>query len=148
MELTNADYTFSAEPGLVDMDAVCRLLASTYWAADRSREHIATSIRHSLCFFVFHEGRQVGFARVVTDHATHGYLCDVVIEEAHRGKNVGQRLVQFILDHPLLATCRIDLFTRDAQGFYEPFGFGPHRFDCLVRYPPCYADRKTSSTAS
>jgi ribosomal protein S18 acetylase RimI-like enzyme len=148
MELADARYTLTDDRNRVDLDSVCRLLAGTYWASSRSREHIAVSIGHSLCFSVFHEGLQVGFARVITDQATHGYLCDVVIDEAHQGKGVGQRLLQFILDHPQLATCRIDLFTRDAQGFYEPFGFGPHRFECLVRYPPDYADRKTSSTAS
>lgn len=148
MELTEAGYTLTDERNRVDLDVVCRLLASTYWAGKRSREHIATSIRNSLCFSAFHKGLQVGFARVITDQSTHGYLCDVVLDEAHRGKGIGQTLLKFILDHPQLRTCRIDLFTRDAQGFYEPFGFGPHRFECLVRYPPDYAGGNTSSTAS
>ncbi len=148
MQLIEAGYTLTDEHNRVDLDAVCRLLASTYWAAKRSREHVETSIQHSLCFSVFHDGAQVGFARVITDQSTHGYLCDVVLDEAHRGKGIGQTLLKFILGHPQLRTCRIDLVTRDAQGFYEPFGFGPHRFECLVRYPSGVPAAKTSSTAS
>lgn len=148
MELTDAGYTYTDDRSRVDLDTVCRLLATTYWANTRSREQIATSIQHSLCFSVFLAGKQVGFARVITDHATHGYLCDVVIDESQRGQGIGKLLLKFILDHPALAQCRIDLFTKDAQEFYRPMGFGTHRFECLVRYPPGYAAGNTSSTAS
>ena len=148
MQLIEAGYTLTDERTRLDVDAVCRLLTSTYWAAKRSREHVETSIQHSLCFSVFHEGAQVGFARVITDQSTHAYLCDVVIDVAHRGKGVGQALVKFILDHPLLKTCRIDLLTLDATGFYEPFGFGRHPHECMTRYPSGAPAPKTSSTAS
>ncbi len=148
MQLIEAGYTLTDERTGVDIDAVCRLLAETYWASKRSREHIETSIQHSLCFSVFHKGAQVGFGRVITDYSTHAYLCDVVIDPQHRGKGVGQTLVKFIIDHPLLRTCRIDLLTLDATGFYEPFGFGRHPNECLTRYPTGAPAPKTSSTAS
>jgi GNAT superfamily N-acetyltransferase len=136
-------YELTDETVRQDLDAVTALLRSTYWAADRPRSVMERSLRNSLCFGLFHEAVQVGFARVVTDFATVGYLCDVVIADGHRGKGVGKWMLNCILEHPQLKGCRIDLFTKDAQEFYRGFGFGPHRYTNMVRYPP-----STSSTAS
>ncbi len=132
-------YTLLDEPEQLDLEAITALLQATYWAGTRSRETIARTMRHSLNFGLFHGRQQIGFARVVTDHATVGYLCDVVIAPAHQGQGLGKWMLQVILDHPELRTCRIDLFTKDAQTFYQQFGFGPHKFTNLVRYPADYA---------
>jgi ribosomal protein S18 acetylase RimI-like enzyme len=139
MDWHHDNYLLTDDSARLDLDAVCALLQSTYWAAQRSRATIQASLRHSLNFSLFRGGIQVGFARVVTDYATHGYLCDVIIAEGHRGRGVGTWMLRQILDHPALAGCRIDLFTRDAQEFYRRLGFGPHKFPCLVRYPSGYA---------
>jgi len=136
-------YELTDETTRLDLDAVTALLQSTYWAADRPRSVMERSLQNSLCFGLFHEAVQVGFARVVSDFATVGYLCDVVIADGHRGKGVGKWMLNCILEHPQLKGCRIDLFTKDAQEFYRAFGFGPHRYTNMVRYPP-----STSSTAS
>lgn len=133
------EYSLTDERERLDLDAVTALLHSTYWASNRGRDVILRTIEHSLNFGLFHGGRQVGFARVVTDRATVGYLCDVVVADGHRGRGLGKWILQTILDHPELKTCRIDLFTRDAQDFYHQFGFGPHKYSNLVRYPPDYA---------
>ena len=132
-------YCLTDDRARIDLDAVWKLLQSTYWASRRSREIIEKSLRHSIGFSLLCGSAQAGFARVVTDYSTHGYLCDVVIAEAHRGKGIGTWMVRQILDHPELASCRIDLFTRDAQEFYRPLGFGAHKDHCLVHYPPGYA---------
>ena len=129
-------YELTDEAARLDLDAVTALLKSTYWAADRSRSVMERSVQNSLCFGLFHESVQVGFARVVTDFATVGYLCDVVIADGHRGKGVGKLMLNCILEHPQLKGCRIDLFTKDAQEFYRGLGFGPHRYTNMVRYPP------------
>lgn len=128
-------YELTDEAARQDLDAVTALLRSTYWAADRPRSVMERSMQNSLCFGLFHEAVQVGFARVVTDFATVGYLCDVVIADGHRGKGVGKWMLNCILEHPQLKGCRIDLFTKDAQEFYRGFGFGPHRYTNMVRYP-------------
>lgn len=128
-------YELTDEAARQDLDAVTALLRSTYWAADRPQSLVERSMRNSLCFGLFHEAVQVGFARVVTDFATVGYLCDVVIADDHRGKGVGKWMLNCILEHPQLKGCRIDLFTKDAQEFYRGFGFGPHRYTNMVRYP-------------
>jgi ribosomal protein S18 acetylase RimI-like enzyme len=133
------DYLLTDAPERMDLDAICNLLHSTYWASTRSRDVIEKTLRHSLNFGLFRAERQIGFARVVSDRATVGYLCDVIIAPEQRGAGLGQWMLGRILEHPELKTCRIDLFTRDAQEFYARFGFGPHTFTNLVRYPPDYA---------
>ena len=83
-------------------------------------------MEHSLCFGAFDEGRQVGFARVISDRATFAYICDVFALESHRGGGVGKSLMAAIMAHPeLQGLRRWTLFTRDAQGLYRKFGFGP-----------------------
>jgi len=67
--------------------------------------------------------KQVGFARVVTDRATFAWLCDVFVDEAHRGRGLGKRLVESVVGHPDLEGLAIVLATRDAHGLYERFGF-------------------------
>lgn len=138
MEWKNGDYTLTDEPARLDIGMVCLLLWNTYWAENRSREIIENSLRHSLTFSLFHQDKQVGFGRVVTDYTTVSYLCDVVIAPEHRGKGIGKWMLQCILDHPKLSTTRMDLFTKDAQEFYRQFGFGKHKFESMVRYPPNY----------
>ena len=136
MEWTRDSYTISDDHRRLNLDAVCKLLWGTYWAADRGRGPIAKSLRNSLAFGVYQGDEQVGIARVVTDRSTVGYLCDVIISDQHRGAGLGKWLIECILDHPDLQGCRIDLFTRDAQELYRGFGFGPHRYTSMVRYPP------------
>jgi ribosomal protein S18 acetylase RimI-like enzyme len=136
MEWTHNDYTLTDDPDRIDFAELCSLLWGTYWAETRGREVIERSVRRSLSFALLRGGKLAGFARVVTDAATVGYLCDFVIGEAHRGAGIGQWMLTQILAHPDLRGCRIDLFTRDTQEFYKPFGFGPHKFTSMVRYPP------------
>ena len=136
MQWRHDDYLLTDELARLNFDAVCKLLHSTYWGKNRSTEVIEASLRYSINFSLFCGDNQVGFARIISDRSTQGYLCDVVIAEAHRGKGVGKWMIQQILNHPELRGCRIDLFTRDAQEFYRPFGFGPHKDVSLVRYPP------------
>jgi GNAT superfamily N-acetyltransferase len=139
MEWHRGEFTISDDPAWLDLTAICTLLAGTYWGNERAPETVARSVAHSLCFGIYKGGALIGFARVVTDRATVGYLCDVVIAAEHQRGGLGGWLLACILEHPDLLHCRIDLFTRDAQDFYERFGFGPHRFTSMVRYPPQYS---------
>ena len=104
---------------------VVRLMKQTYWANSRPQAQIEKSMRHSSCFGVCVEGEShlVGFARVITDHATTYYLCDVVIDEPCRGQGLGKALVSHIVSLPEYAGLRGFLFTRDAHGLYEQYGF-------------------------
>jgi ribosomal protein S18 acetylase RimI-like enzyme len=131
------DYELSDDAARLDLDRVCELLRDTYWAAGRSREQIALSVRNSLCFSVFHGGRQVGLARVLTDHGASSYLCDVVIDPDHRARGLGGWLMRSILEHPSVIRTRMLLVTRDAQAFYRQHGFATHPFECMVRAEAC-----------
>ncbi len=82
------------------------------------------SIEGSVCFGVYFKNEQVGFARVITDKATFGYLADVFILEPHRGKGLSKSLMQFIMTHSALQGLRRwMLITGDAHGLYKKFGF-------------------------
>ena len=118
----------SSDPGDVDLDWLAPALGErAYWAIGRSREVIEASISGSLCFSAFRDGLQVGFARVVTDRATFGWVCDVFVDETERGSGIGGRLIEAIVTDPRLVTCRLVLATRDAMALYERFGFSPLR---------------------
>src|SRR5262245_14612244 len=100
MEWTHDGYTLTDDRTRADPDAVHRLLRGTYWAAARSRELVKLSIDNSLCFSVYHQGRQVGVARVLTDVGAISYLCDVVLEARHRSRGLGTWVMERILEHP------------------------------------------------
>ncbi|KAF0995175.1 GNAT family N-acetyltransferase [Geobacillus sp. TFV-3] len=108
----------------MQLDRVCGFLARSYWAHGRSRETIVKSLNHSLCFSLFYGDRQIGIARVITDRATFAYLCDVFIDEAYRGQDLGKWLLSCVLAHPDVAAVRkVMLATKDAHGLYRQFGF-------------------------
>src|SRR6185503_1386265 len=90
------------------------------------RETVERSIRNSLCFGVYAAGKQIAFARVITDRAVFAYLADVFVIPEFRGRGVAKLLMRTILAHPALQTLRsFVLGTRDAHGLYSQFGFGP-----------------------
>jgi GNAT superfamily N-acetyltransferase len=101
-----------------------RLLKDAYWSAKRTPEKIERSMRNSLVIGAYDGDRQVGIARVVTDYATFAWLCDVIVDEAYRGRRIGRALVAAALAHPdLQGMRRWMLATRDAHELYRPFGF-------------------------
>jgi GNAT superfamily N-acetyltransferase len=121
-----SDYEISADRARVDVDAVHAYLTRSYWSAGIPREIVARAIAHSICFSAFRDGAQVGFARIVTDHAVFAYLADVYVLEAHRGRGVSKRLMQALVAHPdLKGLRRMHLVTNDAHGLYAQFGFKP-----------------------
>jgi GNAT superfamily N-acetyltransferase len=130
MERNEGEYLFSDNRELLSLETICGFLKRSYWAGQRSREVIAKSIEHSLCYGVYHQGRQIGFARVVTDHAVIYWLCDVFIDEVHRGLGLGKKLITFVVESDELKGLTGILGTRDAHKLYEQFGFerDPVRF--------------------
>jgi GNAT superfamily N-acetyltransferase len=129
MTITKGEYCISTDKSRMDIDFIHDFLDSSYWAAGITKEVIMRSVNGSLCFGVFYQsdpGRQVGFARMITDGATFAYLADVFIDEKFRGKGLSKWLVEVILAHPdLQGLRRILLATRDAHGLYTQYGFTP-----------------------
>ena len=96
----------------------------TPWARGIDRSRVDRAIDASLCFGVFVDGAQIGFARVITDGATFAYLCDVFVEPAFRGRGVARQLMVAIGAHPELQDLRrFALVTSSAHGLYARFGF-------------------------
>ena len=122
--MREAQYEISLDPARVDVEAAHAYLSSSYWAQGIPIDLLRKAIANSLCVAAFHQGVQVGFARVVTDRATFAYLADVYVLEAHRGRGLSRRLVAALLDQPeMQGLRRLMLVTRDAHGLYEKFGF-------------------------
>jgi len=114
----------TTDPSRVDLDILDYWLNKTYWAEGRPREVIERSVQNSLNFSAFLGGEFIGFARVVTDRATFGWVCDVVVEDKARGQGVGKALMQAIVEHPdLKGIKRLLLATLDAHGLYAQYGF-------------------------
>ena len=134
------NITISCDPSDIDLDVVHGFLShDAYWCRNVPRELLAKAIANSLCFSAFDDGRQVGFARVVSDRATFAYLCDVFVLPDARGKGVSKAMMQAIDVHPdLQGLRRFLLATADAHGLYAQFGFEPitrpERF--MERYRP------------
>ena len=118
-------YLLSTAKSQLDVDVIHHFLSEeSYWAKGVPRELVEKSIAHSLCFGIYHSENMVGFARMITDHATSAYLADVFILPGHRGKGLSKWMVQCILEHPdLQGLRRMLLATRDAHGLYAQFGF-------------------------
>ncbi|QXI40476.1 GNAT family N-acetyltransferase [Pseudomonas xantholysinigenes] len=120
------DFSLSADKTRLDLDVIHAFLTGSTWAAGISRDRVETSIANSLCMGAYAGQQQVGFARLVTDYATFGYLCDVFVDERYRGLGLGRRLSEALLDVPeVQALRRILLATTTAPWLYEKLGFTP-----------------------
>ena len=138
-EWTRGSLLVSTDRSRIDVDMVHGYLRDSYWAAGMPRALLQRAIANSLAFGVYDGANQVGFARVITDCATYAYLSDVFIVEAYRGRGLSKWMMECILAHPdLQGLRRFSLFTRDASGLYERYGFAPARSPSvyLERYAP------------
>ena len=118
------NYYVSSEKSKIQFPIVKRLMEQSYWAKDRSEQIITETIKNSLCYGAYLEdGRQIAFARVITDYVTSYYLCDVVVDEAYRGVGVGTTLIREIVEDSRLRGLRGILATGYAQSLYRKFGF-------------------------
>ena len=123
-EWRRGGLTISTDRSKLDRKAIHEFLTASYWATGIPRDVVDRSIDGALCFGVFEDGRQVGFARVITDSATFAYLADVFVLESHRGRGLAAWLMECILAHPdLQGLRRWMLLTRDAHPLYRKRGF-------------------------
>ncbi|MBD1589608.1 GNAT family N-acetyltransferase [Pseudomonas typographi] len=116
----------SLDKGRLDITFIHTFLSTSSWAAGISRDRVETSIANSLCAGAYDGQQQVGFARLVTDFATFGYLCDVFVGARYRGLGLGRRLSETLLGVPEAQSLRrILLATTTAPWLYEKLGFTP-----------------------
>ena len=128
----------SNERGDVDLDVVHGFLSTlSTWCPGIPRATVERAIANSLCFSAWQHGRQVGFARVVSDYATFAYLADVFVLPAFRGQGISKALMAAVVAHPSLQKLRRFLLaTSDAHGLYAAYSFTPlHKPE---RFMECY----------
>ncbi len=123
-EEQRGDYLLSLDKERLQLDVIEDFLAKrSYWAQGRSLDTIRLSIQNSVCFAIYHQGRQVAFARLVTDQITFAWLCDVYVDDEERGLGLGKWLVQAVCDYTDRQGIRRTLLaTRDAHGLYQTYG--------------------------
>jgi GNAT superfamily N-acetyltransferase len=116
--------TVSTDKNKLDITFIHNFLKDSYWAKDRTIEIVKISIENSLCFGIYLDNEQIGFARVVTDFAIFAYLMDVFIIEKHRGKGYSTILIDSMLTNSKLKSIKQwGLVTLDAHFLYKKFGF-------------------------
>jgi GNAT superfamily N-acetyltransferase len=132
-------FVYSTEKERLDLDFIHTYLSErSYWAQGIPPAVTAKAIENSCCFGVYRDGKQVGFARIVTDYATFGYLADVFIAENFRGQALSKNLMDFIFSFEEIKKFRrMILVTKDAHTLYARHGFKglafPDRFMELHR---------------
>ncbi|WP_437950869.1 GNAT family N-acetyltransferase [Sorangium sp. So ce296] len=139
----------SSDKSLLDRALIHSVLASAYWSMGIPRDVVERAIEGSLCFGAYKGGAQIGFARVITDHATFAYLADVFIVEAEQRKGYGKALMAHVTEAlGRLRLRRTLLATADAHGLYRQFGFAPlekpDRF-MEINIPDIYQQGKTGT---
>jgi GNAT superfamily N-acetyltransferase len=119
-----SDIILSDDKALLDVARIHGWLASSYWSPGIARELVERAIAGSHCLGAYRGEEQVGYARMITDHATFAWLADVWVDESVRGRGLGKKLVAWFLDHPRFQGIRrFALVTRDAHTVYETQGF-------------------------
>lgn len=117
-------FLFSDKKELLQLNKIYDMLSKTYWAYDRELNTIEKSIHYSLCFGIYKNYNQIGFARCVTDYSVIYWLCDVVIDENYRNQGLGKKLIQYIVQHDELKDLRGILTSSPKhQALYSQFGF-------------------------
>lgn len=120
MEWHREKYTINTDKAKLNVGMIHHFLYTTaHWAVGRPMRIVRKSIENSLCFGVYDGDDQVGFARMVTDGAIVGWICDMFILPPHRGIGLGRWLVECMMEHPdIQGLRRILLNTRDAHNLY------------------------------
>lgn len=114
----------STDKSKLQLGVIHQFLTNSYWAKGRTIEEVKKTIEHCLCFGVYLEDRQIGFARIATDYTVFAYLMDVFILPEYRGQGYSKKLVQAILENPELQSCTVWMLkTADAHGLYKQFGY-------------------------
>jgi len=135
-ETHREDYLLSTDPGKLDAEMIHQYLSTaSYWAQHIPLDVVRRSLANSFCFGLYHQGKQVGLARLITDKATFAYLCDVFILPEHRGKGLSKWMLSAMHAHPDMQGLRRWLLgTKDAHELYRQFGWTPLPGEMVPRF--------------
>ena len=124
-EFNREDYIVSTDQSRLDLLSIHNFLTEeAYWSRGISFETFQKSVENSLCFGLYHQDTQIGFARVISDFATFAYLADVFVMEGYRRRGLGKWLIECVFSHPeVQGLRRWMLVTSNAHGLYQQYGF-------------------------
>lgn len=137
MNIRYGDFLISDDKSRLDIKKIYQLLSQVNWPDRRTEETIQTAIENSLCFGIYKDSLQIGFARCLTDYSVIYWLTDVIIDPEYRGMGLGKLFIKLITEHEKLSHLNGLLATTNAHGFYTLFGF---HIDCsktMRKYPNC-----------
>ena len=118
------DFLITTDKNKLSLKAIHAYLSRSYWSENIPIDRVEKAIQNSLCFGLFHQKDQIGFARLITDYTSFAYLADVYVLEEFRGKGLSKWLMTCIKKQPNLQNLRRwMLATKDAHSLYEKFGF-------------------------
>ena len=116
--------TISTDKSKLQMEVIHKFLTKAYWAKGRTIEEVKKSIEHCLCFGVYLDEKQIGFARIATDFTVFAYIMDVFILPEYQGNGYSKQLMKAINEEPQLKSCKVWMLkTSDAHGLYKQFGY-------------------------
>ena len=152
-EAQRGEYSISTDIRRLDLEVIHDFLSASYWAEGRPLDVVIKSIQNSLAFGLYKGGRQIGFARVVTDYSTFAYLADVFVLPEWRGQGLGVWLMREIISHrELQGLRRWLLVTRDAHDLYRRFGFEASTVGNVMEMkpskPPAVEESRLSSATA
>jgi GNAT superfamily N-acetyltransferase len=127
MTITKGEFSVSTDRDRLDLIFIHGFLSQeSYWVRNISFERVKKAADHSLNFGLYHQDRQIGYARIITDYSRVAYLADVFIIPDYRGQGLSKWLMEQIMTHPdLQGLRRWILHTADAHGLYKQFGWTP-----------------------
>lgn len=124
IKVNEVTYVVSDDKEKLQIDVIYQYLTDSYWSKGISKELLQKAIDNSLCFAVYHNQSQIGFARVITDSTTFAYLADVFILPQYQGIGLAKELIGYLMkSRDIEGLRRIMLCTKDAHGLYKHFGF-------------------------
>jgi GNAT superfamily N-acetyltransferase len=136
----DSSFQVSTDRTRLDVPMIYRFLSEhSTWAVGISLGVVESSIDNSLCFGGYIDGRQIAFARVITDYATTAHLEDVFVIQEFRGHGYAKQLIRMVIEHPSLQGLRrFTVNTTDAHSLFQRFGFAaPQRPDTIMeRFQP------------
>lgn len=120
-------YVITTDKSLMQVAAVHKWLSEkSYWAKDIPLDIVKNAFDNSFCMGVLIDGKQIGYARLITDYTTVAYLKDVYIEEEHRRQGLSKKMMEILLGLNWMQKLgKVLLGTLDAHGLYKQYGFKP-----------------------
>ncbi len=119
-------YTITTNKNKIDLSTLHKYLSEeSYWSKGIPLDILKKAVKNSICFSILSPSEEfVGFARMITDSATFGYLADVFVLDNRKGKGLGKWLVEVVMSYPEFNVLRNwFLYTKDAHSLYEKCGW-------------------------